>query len=138
MRFLLIQSKCKIKGRENLNQTAKQSKAFTLSLTASVLILINAAGLAVVARWFLEIMPVLPGSSGNDPMLFYTLSVLGLMLGLLVLFATLMLRYKPANKKAWGTLIIVFSVPSVIMGGGFIVGFILGIVGGVKAIKWKT
>jgi len=116
----------------------KQSKAYTLSLTASVLILINAVGLAIVARWFLEIMPVLPGSSGNDPILFYTLCAVGLILGLIVLFATLMLRNKPANKTAWGIMIIAFSVSSVIMGGGFIVGFILGIVGGVKAIKWKT
>jgi hypothetical protein len=124
-------------GVKNLDLTVKSSKAFTLSLTAGVLILINAVGLAIVARWFLEIMPVLPGSSGNDPILFYTLSSVGLILSLLVLFATLMLRNKPANKKVWGTLIIVLSVPSVIMGGGFIVGFILGIVGGVKAIKWK-
>ena len=123
---------------KNLDQTVKSSKVFTLPLTAGVLILINAAGLAIVAKWFLGIMPVLPGSSGNDPMLFYTLCVVGLILGFLVLFASLMLRSKPANRKAWGTLIIVFSVPSVIMGGGFIVGFILGIVGGVKAIKWKT
>jgi hypothetical protein len=121
-----------------LDQNVKQTKAFALSLTAGILILINAAGLAVVARWFLEIMPVLPGSSGNDPMLFYTLSTVGLILSLLLLFATLMLRNKPANKKAWGIMIIVFSLPSVITGGGFIVGFILGIVGGVKAIKWKT
>jgi hypothetical protein len=123
---------------KNLDKTLKPSKASTLSLTASVLILLNAAGLAIVARWFLDIMPVLPGSSGNDPMLFYTLSAFGLILGLIILFATLMLRRKPANKKAWGIMIIVFSVPSVILGGGFIVGFILGILGGVKTIKWKT
>ncbi|MCW4028723.1 MAG: DUF6114 domain-containing protein [Candidatus Bathyarchaeota archaeon] len=127
-----------MRGVKNLDQTVKSSKAFTLSLTAGILILINAAGLAIVARWFLDIMPVLPGSTGNDPMLFYTLSAIGLILGLLVLFATLMLRNKPANKKVWGIMIIVFSVPSVIMGGGFIVGFILGIAGGVKAIKWKN
>jgi hypothetical protein len=34
--------------------------------------------------------------------------------------------------------IIVFSVPSVVTGGGFIIGFILGIIGGAKAPKWKT
>ena len=123
---------------KNLELTVKPSKAFALSFTASVLILINAAGLAVVAQWFLDIMPVLPGSSGNDPMLFYTLSIFGLILGFLVLFAASMLRNNPQNKKVWGSLVIVFSVPSVIMGGGFVVGFIFGIVGGVKAIRWKN
>ena len=55
----------------------------------------------------------------------------------LVFFAAIMLRFKPENKKAWGILIIVFSIPSVITGGGFIIGFILGIIGGVKAFRWK-
>ena len=35
-------------------------------------------------------------------------------------------------------MIIVFSIPSVIMGGGFIIGFILGIIGGAKAISKKS
>jgi hypothetical protein len=34
-------------------------------------------------------------------------------------------------------LIMVFSIPSVITGGGFIIGFILGIIGGVKIYSWK-
>jgi hypothetical protein len=110
---------------KNLDQTPK-SKAFALSLATSVLISINAAGLAVVARWFLEIMPVLPGSSSNDPMLFYTLSVIVLILGLIVLFAALMRRTKPSNIKAWGIMMIVFSAPSVIMGGGLHSGLHIG------------
>ena len=34
-------------------------------------------------------------------------------------------------------MLIAFSVPRVVMGGGFIVGFILGIIGGAKAYSWK-
>jgi hypothetical protein len=37
-----------------------------------------------------------------------------------------------------GIMIIIFSIPSVIMGGGFIVGFILGIIGGKLALSRKT
>jgi hypothetical protein len=48
-----------------------------------------------------------------------------------------MLRVKPQNKKAWGSIVIIFSLPSVITGGGFIIGFILGIIGGAKAFRWK-
>jgi len=48
-----------------------------------------------------------------------------------------MLRVKPQNKKAWGLIVIIFSIPSVITGGGFIIGFILGIIGGAKAFRWK-
>ncbi len=125
-------------GVKNLNQTKKSYTIFALSLTAGVLILINAVGVAVVARWAIGIMPILPGSSGNDPMLFYTLSALGFILALFVLFGAFMFRAKPLKKKFWGALIVTFSLSSVIMGGGFIIGFILGIIGGAKAFKLKS
>jgi len=104
---------------------------------AGVLILINAIGLAVVARWALGIMPILPGSSGNDPMLFYTLSAFGLILGLLVVFGALMFRTRPRYNKVCGAMIVAFSLPSVIMGGGFIIGFILGVIGGKSTYSRK-
>jgi hypothetical protein len=117
--------------------TEKPTKAFNLALTAGILIITNAVLLGVVARWFIGIMPTLPGSSGNDPTFLIELATLGLIFGVLVLLGALMLRIKPFNKKVWGTMIIVFSVLSVIMGGGFIVGFILGIIGGAKALSLK-
>ena len=115
----------------------KPTKAFTLSLIAGILIICNAVLLGVVAKWFIGIMPILPGSTGNDPMFLIELATVGLIFGILVLLGALMLHIKPANKKAWGIMIIVFSIPSVIMGGGFIIGFILGIIGGKLALSGK-
>ena len=115
----------------------KPTKALTLSLIAGILICINAVLLGVVAKWFIGIMPILPGSSGNDPTFLIELATVGLIFGVLVLLGALMLHIKPLSKKAWGIMIIVFSIPSVIMGGGFIVGFILGIIGGAKALSRK-
>lgn len=116
----------------------KTVKAFNLALTAGILIITNAVLLSVVAKWFIGIMPTLPGSSENDPMLLIGLATVGLILGVLVLLGALMLHFKPLNKKLWGILVIVFSIPSVIMGGGFIIGFILGIIGGKLALSEKT
>ena len=107
------------------------------SLVAALLILTNAAGLIIVTTWFPNIMPTLPGSSGNDPNLMYSLATLGLALGLLVLLGSTLLRLKPDSNKIWGATILAFSVPSLIMGGGFIIGFILGIVAGYSAISRK-
>lgn len=122
----------------NVNAASeKLTKAFALSLTAGFLIVLNGALLGVVARWFPGIMPTLPGSSSNDPTLLYSLSIVGLILGVIILLAAIMLFYKPANWKAWGILVIIFSIPSVIMGGGFIIGFILGIMGGKMAFQKK-
>jgi hypothetical protein len=100
-------------------------------LIAGILILINAMLLGIVTTWFLGILPTLPESSGNDPMILYSVTAIGLVFGALVLIGALLLKRNPEHIKAWGILVIVFSIGSVITGGGFIIGFILGIIGGV-------
>jgi hypothetical protein len=119
-------------------QAEKPTKAFNLALIAGILIITNAVLLGVVAKWFIGIMPILPGSSGNDPTLLMELATFGLIFGVLVLFCALLLRSKPTKKRVWGIMLIVFSIPCVIMGGGFIIGFILGIIGGAKTLSRKS
>jgi hypothetical protein len=121
-----------------MNQKEKQNKAFILSITAGILIIINSTLLGIVTMWFPWIMPTLPGSSSNDTTLLYNLTIIGLVLGVIVLIGATMLHFKPAKKKLWGIIIVIFSIPSIITGGGLIIGFILGIIGGVKAIRQKT
>jgi len=116
----------------------KPTKAFKLSLIAGILILGNSALLGAAATWFPWIIPTLPGSANNSTVPFASLTAVGLTCGILVLLGAMMLYSKPASKKAWGITIIVFSIPSVITGGGFLIGWILGIIGGVKALAWKT
>jgi hypothetical protein len=120
-----------------MTQIEKTTKAFTLSLTAGILILINAVLVAAAATWFPSLIPTLPGSSGNDPALLYNVASIGLICGVIVLVGALMLRINPANKRAWGIVAILFSIPSVVTGGGFIIGFILGIAGGATAVSGK-
>lgn len=115
----------------------KTSKAFNLALTGGILIIINAVLLGIVGKWFIGIMPILPGSSGNDPTLFLELASVGLILGILILLCAQLLHSKPAKKNAWGIMLIGFSIPSVIMGGGFIIGFILGIISGAITLSRK-
>jgi hypothetical protein len=115
---------------------SEKPRAFTFSLAAGILIIINALLLGVVSTWFPWIIPTIPGTS-NDAVPFAGLTAIGLVCGALVLLGSLMLYGKPASKRAWGIIIIAFSIPSAIMGGGFIIGFILGIIGGSKAVKWK-
>jgi hypothetical protein len=108
-----------------------------LSLTAGILIVCNTVLLGVAATWFPGMIPTLPGSSANDTTLLYRLTTIGLICGVLVLFGAIMLRIRPARKKTWGVLILVFSIPSIVTGGGFIIGFILGIIGGAVALSRK-
>jgi hypothetical protein len=114
-----------------------EKRAFALSLIAGVLIVCNAVAVGVAGAYFPWIFPTLPGSDNNASVPFATIAVIALVCGALVLFAAIMLRIKPEYKKAWGILIMVFSIPSVITGGGFIIGFVLGIISGIKALRWK-
>jgi hypothetical protein len=114
-----------------------KSRAATLSLIAGILVLMNTMLLGVAAAWFPGIIPTLPGSSGNDTTMLYQLTAIGLIFGALVVLGALLLKRNPEHAKAWGILIIVFSIAGTITGGGFVIGFILGIIGGVSALRWK-
>jgi hypothetical protein len=118
-----------------MSASEKQSRAFALSLIAGILIIANAAAVAAAATWSPGLFPTLPGSSGNDPSVLHDVALIGLLCGVLVVLGAMMLRNRPAHKRAWGIMIIVTSIPSVVTGGGFIIGFILGIIGGVKALS---
>lgn len=62
---------------------------------------------------------------------------IGLVSGVVVIISGAMLRSSPSQRTLWGALIVVFSCLSFFGIGGFIVGAILGIIGGIMALTWK-
>jgi hypothetical protein len=66
------------------------------------------------------------------------IGLFGLVSGIIVLVSGAMLRANPGQRTLWGTLILVFSVLSFFGSGGFVIGAILGIVGGIMALTWKA
>lgn len=63
--------------------------------------------------------------------------VFGLISGLVVLGSGVMVRINPAQSTVFGVLILIFSVLSFFGSGGFVIGAILGIVGGVMTLRWR-
>ncbi len=61
----------------------------------------------------------------------------GLISGLVVLGSGIMLRIHPEQSTVFGVLILVFSVLSFFGSGGFVIGAILGIIGGIMTLSWK-
>jgi hypothetical protein len=118
-----------------MSQREKSTKAFTMSLTAGILIVCNAVAVGIAGTWVPWIFPTLPGSENNATVPFVAIASIGMISGILVLLGAMMLHIKTENMKAWSIMTIAFSILSVITGGGFIVGFILGIIGGAKALK---
>jgi len=55
----------------------------------------------------------------------------GLISGVIMLIGAIMLKVDPHQSKLWAILIIVFSVISFVGMGGYFIGAILGIIGGV-------
>jgi hypothetical protein len=123
------------KSHKSASSRNKLTRAYKLSIIAGLMIIGNTSLLEAAVMWFPGVIPVLPGSDNNASVPFTELVVLGLSLGCLVLIGSTMLRYNPENRKIWGVMITVFSIPSVLTGGGFVIGFILGVIGGVKAFK---
>ncbi len=61
----------------------------------------------------------------------------GLVCGAVVLVSATMLLARVGNWRTWGVLILVFSVLSFVGLGGFVIGAILGIAGGILTLRWK-
>ncbi len=61
----------------------------------------------------------------------------GLVTGAIVLLSSVMLLTNTGQRRTWSVLILVFSILSFIGLGGFVVGAVLGIVGGALVLKWK-
>src|SRR5438552_15388430 len=69
--------------------------------------------------------------------IFIIYGAVGLIFAILVMVGAVMLWMKPQSHVAAGGIIFLFSLFSIISGGGFVIGLILGIVVGILGIGWK-
>lgn len=98
-----------------------------LSLIGGIFVLLVGVWLAIIGTAFSFFLGSLTG-------LFF----IGLVVGILiVVFAALMFA-APRMKVAWGALVIVLAIVSLPTAlGGFFIGFILALIGGILAITYK-
>jgi len=62
----------------------------------------------------------------------------GLASGALVILGSVMLYSRPSENQIWSSVILAFSVLSILGAmGGFMVGLLLGVLGGVFGLVWK-
>lgn len=137
-------------SRENEQPTA----AFALSLIAAILILLGGLfgtmigmfGFAGMMGGFLGMGGMMGGAGGMMGFggpgglgFMMGFGLVGLVSGLVILYSAIMLNSKPAQASTWGTLILIFSLLALFGGamGGFGLGSLLGIIGGILALTWK-
>ncbi len=118
----------------------EMNTAYVLSLIGGVLIIVGSltmfgCGIGGCGIGFMGSMMTYMMSGFGLLGYFNYMSFIGLVFGLIILYSAIMLNSKPKERKTWGTLILIFSVLSLFSMGGFLVGSILGIVGGVFALS---
>ncbi|MEM1946119.1 MAG: hypothetical protein QXF95_03785 [Candidatus Caldarchaeum sp.] len=121
----------------------KPTAAFILSLVGGVLIL--AGGLFGLTAWMMwGGMAYWGGMMGPGMMMGWwmpwawsALPFIGLVSGIVVIASALMLQSRPSQAHTWGALILAFSMISIFGMGGFIIGALLALVGGILALTWK-
>ncbi len=107
----------------------RATAGFALSLIAGLLVLTQ--GIIRIARGELNILGVLDEFRRRilGGVALEVIGVIAIIFGVLILIGAILL-YKPGYEIVGGILVLVFSALSIVTGGGFLVGFILGIVGG--------
>jgi len=65
------------------------------------------------------------------------LMLVSLVSGVLVIVGAAMISIHPSQSSMWGIVVLMFSIISFVGMGGFVIGAVLGIVGGVLALTWR-
>jgi len=111
----------------------KPTAAFVLSLIGGLIILL-------VAIVIMAVMSAIGGmliGVGADPNVALIYGAVGVIFALIVIVGAVMLFVKPQQHVAWGVIVLLFSLFSIISTGGLFIGLILGLVGGILGIVWK-
>ena len=111
----------------------RATAGFIISLIAGVLILINGLMFVVLAEFIESLGGALPIFVEG---IFATLAAIGVILAILVIIGAILICM-PGKEIIGGILVIIFSILSIFIGGGFLIGLILGIIGGALGLAKK-
>ena len=115
-------------------EVAKRASAgFIVSLIAGILILINAIAFFALADFIESLGGMLPFFVED---IFETLGAVGAIIALVVIVGGFLI-YMPGKETIGGIIVIIFSILSIFIGGGFLIGLILGIIGGILGLTKK-
>jgi hypothetical protein len=119
--------------------------AFLLSLIGGVLILLGGfvvlgvaligfSGMTFMGSMMGHMEGYMMGGFGLFGWLGSVVALIGIASGIIVLYGAFTLRSRPKERTTWGALILAFSLISLLGSGGFLIGAILGILGGILAL----
>jgi hypothetical protein len=121
---------------QSVTKPERATVGFALSLIAGILVLVQ--GIVRIARGELNILGLLDEFRRRilGGLALETIGAIAIVFGVLIMVGAILL-YKPGNETAGGVIVLVFSALSTLTGGGFVVGFLLGIIGGALGLAKK-
>lgn len=123
-----------------MGSSERPMAAFALAVVSGLLILLVSGFAIAMWAWVAPMwggMGMMGGMMGGWMGFLLIGPVIGVISGIAVLVGAVMLYNNPGQSQTWGIIILVFSVLSLLGGGGFLVGAILGIVSGILALTWR-
>jgi hypothetical protein len=135
-----------------MSQTTEPTVAFILSLIGGIFILLGGGMMSMVGSYGYGMMNGYGryggmmggwGYPGFGMMRGYgyggMFGLVGVLFGVAVVAGAVMLHHNPAEHSKWGLIILIFSVLSIFGSamGGFGIGLVFGIIGGILALTWK-
>ena len=111
----------------------RPTAGFVISLIAGILILINGLSVSTLGAFGITLFGIMP--FGITLALGTIVMALAPVFGILVIVGALLMHR--GSTEAGGVLVIVFGLLSIVIGGGFIIGIVLAIVGGALALAGK-
>ena len=119
----------------------RATAGFAISFVAGILIVLN--GLAFIALQsllnsvidFIQMPVTIPGL-GFAQSVFATIGAIGLVFGIIVIVGAFLI-YMPGKEIIGGIVVLIFSIVSIVALGGFFIGLILGIIGGILGLLKK-
>ena len=118
----------------------RPTAAMVLSIIGGVLVFLNASLLAVFATVIVIVEPApfpVDGQTIDIGAPLVALAAFGVILGMLIVVFGILMFVKPGSAKALGVVVLILSVASILLGGGFFIGLVLGLIGGILGIVFK-
>jgi len=126
----------------------KPTAPFIISIIGGIFILLGAIFLLL---FYMSISVLAPTEhmvpSGSESMMYQVVpmftysATIGVLMsvvsGVAVIIGAVQLYSSPQQNQTWGIIILVFAVISLLGTGGFFIGALLGIIGGILALMWK-
>lgn len=111
----------------------KATIGFIISLIGGIIILINGIMFFAMAEFLETLGTSIPIFVAD---IFAGLAAVGVLFAILVIIGAILI-YMPGKETIGGILVIIFSILSIVIGGGFLIGLILGIIGGALGLAKK-